>query len=433
MGDAFASTGGWFFGAVAVGIGIRHRNGGASWGGVMVEQTKDDFFNKLPVFTRFEGVTDGDNYHPLPQDWLLAIADIVSSTKAIAAGQYKSVNMAGASVISAVLNALGKGDYPFVFGGDGALVAIPPSGESRAREALAAVRTWVSEELQLDLRTALVPMSDVRAEGLEVLVARFSPSSFVSYAMFSGGGAAWAERQMKAGIFVIEAASAGTQPDLTGLSCRWNPIQAHNGAVVSVIAIPGAAGNDPEFTRLVSDIIAISVEQNRDAHPIPEEGPTPTLVFDGADMEARTIGPSDRFLRRLSVRAQVVLLYVLDKFGFKFAAFDSKIYRRDLAANSDFRKFDDGLKMTIDVDATHLARIEARLREAEAQGVCRYGLHSQDSALMTCFVPTPLMRDHMHFIDGASGGYAMAAMMLRAKMKDMLADISPAMPLPSAP
>ncbi len=35
---------------------------------------------------------------------------------------------------------------------------------------------------------------------------------------------------------------------------------------------------------------------------------------------------------------------------------------------------------------------------------------------MTCFVPTPLMRDHMHFIDGASGGYAMAAMALRDKL-----------------
>ena len=83
--------------------------------------------------------------------------------------------------------------------------------------------------------------------------------------------------------------------------------------------------------------------------------------------------------------------------------------------NSDFRKFDDGLKMTIDVDSVQLSRIEEYLRQAEAEGVCHYGLHRQDSALITCFVPTPLMRDHMHFIDGASGGYAMAAMALRGK------------------
>lgn len=386
----------------------------------MDDLAMDGFFGTLPVFTHFEGVTDAANYRALPDGWFLAIADIVSSTQAIASGHYKSVNMAGASVISAVLNALGKGDYPFVFGGDGALVAIPPSGVDRVREALASARTWVSEELQLELRTALVPMAAVRDQGVDVHVARFSPSPFVSYAMFSGGGASWAEKQMKAGCFAVDAAPAGSRPDLTGLSCRWNPIEARNGTIVSIIAVPGADGSGPEFQGLVDDIIAISMEQNRGGHPVPVEGPTPALTFAGANMEARATAPADKRLwRKFMIAIQVVLLYVLDKFGFKFASFDSKIYRRDLAANSDFRKFDDGLKMTIDVDAAHLTRIEARLQDAEAQDICRFGLHRQDSALMTCFVPTPLMRDHMHFIDGASGGYATAASFLRGKLNPL--------------
>jgi len=391
-------------------------------GDVMAEPSNDDFFHKLAGFTRFEGVTDSANYQPLPDDWVIAIADIVSSTKAIAAGRYKSVNMAGASVISAVLNALDKGDYPFAFGGDGALVAVPPSGEERARRALAAVRGWVMEELQLDLRAALVPMSAIRSEGLDVRVARFSPSDHVSYAMFSGGGTSWAERQMKADRFMVAAMPAREEPDLKGLSCRWNPIKAQNGEIISIIAIPGDAGNGPKFQQLVADIIAISAEQSRDGHPVPVEGPTPALSFGGADMEARAWAtPATLWWRKFAIGAQIVLLWVLDKFGLRIATFDARIYRRDLAANSDFRKFDDGLKMTIDVDAAHLALIEARLFQAEAEGVCRFGLHRQDSALMTCLVATPLMQDHMHFIDGASGGYAMAAMALREKRPPELA------------
>ena len=35
---------------------------------------------------------------------------------------------------------------------------------------------------------------------------------------------------------------------------------------------------------------------------------------------------------------------------------------------------------------------------------------------MTCIVATPLQRDHIHFVDGASGGYAMAAANLKAKV-----------------
>ena len=109
--------------------------------------------------------------------------------------------MAGASVISAILNSVGRRDLPFVFGGDGALVAFPGSALDQTGHALAAVKTWVAEELELDLRAAIVPMRDIRAQGLDVRVARFQASSEISYAMFTGGGASWAEAQMKAGRY----------------------------------------------------------------------------------------------------------------------------------------------------------------------------------------------------------------------------------------
>jgi hypothetical protein len=382
----------------------------------MIDQSNDDFFSALPVFTRFEGVTDDVNYSPLPDSWFVAVADIVSSTQAISAGRYKAVNMAGASVISAVLNALDRGDYPFVFGGDGALVAIPGSGTDRARDALGAVQAWVAEDLQLSLRTALVPISDIRAQGLDIRVARFSPNDFVSYAMFAGGGASWAEAQMKAGKYGIDRALDRARPDLTGLSCRWNPIEARNGQIVSIIAVPGAEGNGPEFQRLVGDVIGISMEQRRDGHPVPADGPDLAFSLSGIDAEAHATAPENkRFRRKLAILSQIGLVYILHRLGLTLGTFNARKYKRDVAANSDFRKFDDGLKMTIDVDDDHLSRLEARLQEAENNRICYYGLHSQGSALMTCFVPTPMSRDHMHFIDGANGGYAMASAELSAK------------------
>src|SRR5437762_1224967 len=183
----------------------------------MTETARLDFFETLPTFEEFSGVADAQNYRPLPADWSLATADIVSSTGAIARGEYKAVNMAGASVISAVLNALGHRKIPFIFGGDGAVLAVPENALAKTREALALTQVWVKKDLRLDLRAAIVPLSDIRANGHDVRVARFQASSNVTYAMFAGGGASWAEAQMKAGKYVVQAAPAGSRPDLSGL------------------------------------------------------------------------------------------------------------------------------------------------------------------------------------------------------------------------
>jgi len=378
--------------------------------------SNDQFFASVPVFAEFEGVANTGNYRPLPEGWILALADIVGSTQAIEGGRYKDVNMAGASVISAVLNAVGKEDYPFVFGGDGALIALPASQENAARQALAAVQTWVKEDLDLTLRAAIVPVADIRKEGLDVRVARYSASPYVTYAMFAGGGNSWAEREMKSGRYAIEPAPAGTRPDLAGLSCRWNPIAAENGEIVSIIAVPGAAGSGPEFQSLVARIVAISSEHGRGGHPVPVDGPKLSFSMKGVDREAKaTAAPGHKLRQKVFIILQLALTTLFYRLGIPFGPFDARRYKRDVAGNSDFRKFDDGLKMTIDVDKARFEQIEALLEDAQQNGIARYGLHRQDSALMTCFVPTPLSRDHMHFIDGASGGYAVAASKLTGK------------------
>jgi hypothetical protein len=375
----------------------------------------DTFFDTAPVFAEFEKVADPGNYRPLPGDWALANADIVNSSAAISAGRYKAVNMAGASVIAAILNALGRRDLPFAFGGDGALVAVPGSAIETTKQALAAVKTWVAEELELDLRAALVPLADIRAHGYDVRVARFEASSEISFAMFTGGGASWAESEMKAGRYAVAAAPPGSRPDLHNLSCRWNPIRARNGEIVSIIVIPESREALAEFQKVVADVVALADEQGRGGHPLPAAGPDFPIVARGLDYEARAVAPPGKRLRpKLRVLVQVALAYIFSKLGLTATGFDPVLYRADVAHNSDFRKFDDGLKMTIDVDAEHLGRIEARLKEAAAAGHCRYGLHRQSSALMTCIVPSAFTRDHMHFIDGAAGGYAVAARNLKA-------------------
>jgi hypothetical protein len=102
------------------------------------------------------------------------------------------------------------------------------------------------------------------------------------------------------------------------------------------------------------------------------------------------------------------------KMGITVGNFVPKRYLQQVVENSDFRKYDDGLRMILDCTPELADALTQRLAEAAANGVVRYGLHRQDAAMMTCFTPSVMRADHVHFIDGARGGYASAATALKA-------------------
>ena len=374
----------------------------------------DSFYGGIKVFRGFGELMDPALYSPLPDDWSIGIADIVESTRAIAEARYKAVNMAGASVIAAITNALEGREFPFVFGGDGASFAVAPGDLDRAREALAATAAWVEESLNLVMRVALVPVAAIRAQGLDVRVARFGPSANLSYAMFSGGGLGWAEAAMKRGEFKVEKAPEGTQPDLSGLSCRFEEIPSARGLILSVLVVP-ARGADPRaFRKVIEDVVALAERSPEAGRPVPAGGPPLRWPPPGVEYEARAARGGPLLMRRGVVLAIALWAYVVMRFGITVGNFVPKRYLQQVVENSDFRKFDDGLRMILDCTPELADALARRLAEAAGNGVVRYGLHRQDAAMMTCFTPSVMRSDHVHFIDGARGGYASAATSLKA-------------------
>ena len=373
----------------------------------------DIFYSSIPVFRGFARLMDPALYSALPDDWSIGVADIVESTRAIAEARYKAVNMAGASVIAAVANALEGREFPFVFGGDGASFAVSPDDVERTREALAATAIWVEESLNLVMRVALVPVSAVRAQGLDVRVARFGPSANLSYAMFSGGGLGWAETAMKRGEFAVPKAAPGTQPDLTGLSCRFEEIPSARGLILSVLVVPGRGTDASAFRKVIESLVTL-VERSPDAgRPVPPDGPPLKWPPSGNKYEVSAMRGS-LLKRRAFVLANTLFAYVVMRFGISVGGFVPKTYVQQVVENSDFRKYDDGLRMILDCTPELESALTKVLAAAAAAGTVRYGLHRQDAAMMTCFTPSALRSDHVHFIDGARGGYASAASALKA-------------------
>lgn len=376
----------------------------------------DEFYARVPVFGDFTKVVDDALFQPLPDDWIVGVADVVRSTKAIDENRYKAVNMAGAAVIVSITNALQGRDFPFVFGGDGASFAVPAADAATARQALAETATWVEEDLDLALRIGMVPVGTIRAQNVDVRVARYAPSANISIAMFSGGGLAWADAAIKRGEFAVPHAAPGAHPDLTGLSCRFELIPAQRGLVLSLVVAPGLRATAGDFRGVVETIARI-VEKTPDAsRPLPGKGLRFKWPPQGYDLEARASRRAGESVRRrkLKVLAWTFLRFLIMRFDVRVGNFMPSKYLRELVENSDFRKFDDSLRMVLDCTPALANEIEDYLKAAAAKGVARYGTHRQEAAMMTCFAPSPARPDHVHFIDGADGGYATAASAMKA-------------------
>lgn len=372
-------------------------------------------YASLPRIHRFADVLDATCYAPVPDHWLVGLCDVVDSAGAIRQGRYRAVNVAGAAAIAAVRNALEGAAFAFAFGGDGASMLVAPCDRDRVAAALAATATWVREDLGLELRIALIPVAALRAAGADLRVARFAASEHVDYAMFTGGGLALADAIAKRGDFALASAPTGTRPDLTGLSCRFEPVEAEGGVVLSIIAVP-RKGTDPAAVLATLEALLSQIDASPGmGRPLPPQGPSIRVPWSGIGLEARTAGPlaGSHGLRCALVLARTCLSYVVFRLGLPIGPFSPRSYRSRLAANADFRKYDDGLRLTVACPAVVADAIEARLAAARADGLLRYGLHRQASAVVTCISPSVLREDHVHFVDGAEGGYAEAALQLK--------------------
>jgi hypothetical protein len=372
-----------------------------------------DFYAAIPALDDFAEAVKPGSYRPLPDDWVVGFSDVTGSTQAVADGRYKAVNMIGAGVIAAVANALGRKAFPFVFGGDGASFAVGPADAPAATEALKAMARFAREEFQFELRVAAVEVAAIRASGRDVRVARYGASPHCAYAMFAGGGLSWFEGRAKRGEYALDPAAPGARPDLSGLSCRWGVAPAKHGVILSVIVAP--RGDDSRFPALVDDVVRAALAAADGGRPIALDRLAagkagPAIALESSVMTAAGVS---RGRARIEAAGRYVIGRVFKTFKLRVGGFDMVAYMSDLAANADFRKFDDGLRMTLDCSPAFADALEARL--AAAGDFADFGTFRQESAQLTCFSPSVTDRGHVHFVDGAGGGYTMAAKAMKAR------------------
>ncbi len=385
------------------------------------------FYDDIPEFNRFNEVAETQHYRRAPSDWILVLTDIKNSTQAIAENRYKDVNLLGASTIVAVLNSLQGRRIPYVFGGDGATLLVHQDDLERVRSALLATQRLAKSAFGLELRCGAVPVSRLEAQGKTVEVAKFRVASQSVLAMIRGGGVQLAEHWIKDPSrkedfhFAENSTSVEETASFEGLSCRWNPVPARKGEVISLLV--HAIGSETES---IYKEVLVGIDSILDS-----QSSRPLMADQLLDLKKKWSLKnlrSEIFLRgraksllevpRVTLKVLGSAFFVFGSLflGLKYEKFDPQKYVADLASNTDFQKFDDMLRMIRDCEPAEREKLGRFLESLRLQGKIAYGMHVSNQALMTCLVFS--LQDHIHFIDGDNGGYAMAAKQLKEQLAE---------------
>jgi len=375
------------------------------------------FFARLPPLDSAHRAFDDAHYRPAPDDWALALTDIVGSTEAVAAGRHKTVNFVAAMAIAAAKNLCAPEPIPFLFGGDGAVLMVPPRRQQAMRQALARVRGTAWRDHGLRLRVGMVPVSALRPQGCDVRVARYEPTPGNSFGVFAGGGVsvledairgrAWPE--LGAVADVAELLDDGAPVDLSGLSCRWAPLRSQHGKMLTLI-IHGAGDAGAVF----AEVMRLA---GQDGDPRPARPETLRAAWPPKDfmLEARARCRGGWLpWWTLRVLAETLLAKLVIARGKPVGGFDPQRYRLEIRSNTDFCRHDRTLCFVIDCALPRIDAIRAHVEACAAKQVFDWGMNVSDTALMTCLVTSETEGLHVHFVDGGGGGYTSAARQLKA-------------------
>jgi hypothetical protein len=356
---------------------------------------------------------------------MIFVADVCNSSEALRRGLYRAVNMVGAACIVAVLNCCRGTALPFVFGGDGATLAAPTALASAIERALQGVAMMAEKQFKLELRIGRVSVRELCAAGFHVEAAKYRAAGSVELAMLGGTGLLEAERRIKSpgSTWLIPLDEQTPDADVSGLSCRWEPLQSEQGEILTLLIQSRLAGEEADryYQQYYARLLTLTGLSGEHLNPVKVRAMHTRWPPKTLDLESRTHAGQGGRLARFWAAARTLAHSLggalVFNTGLSTPWFNPRRYQNASLPRSDFRKFDGLLRMVQDIPAAKIPVILEFLESEHHRGAIFYGIHRSGSALMTCVVFSLRQESHVHFIDGNDGGYALAAVQYKQQLK----------------
>ena len=376
----------------------------------------DLFYSRLPVneIPLSDLLMEEHLFYKIPGNWHVVITDVKDSTAAVQAGLHETINLVATGSIVAVLNIAYKANLtvPFFFGGDGATFIIPASILDIAMQALHLHRENTKTNFNLDLRVGHVPVAEIYEEQHALNISKFRTAVLFDIPVLLGDGLMYAEKKIKGPGYKFAALEAIKEElDLSGMQCRWDRIKPPENyfEVVSLLVIAREGVKQSlAFKKVMDKVEAIyGTPQTRTPISIGKLKLKATLAKIGMEMRARMGGFRPFYLLANWIKTLLGYFYFKTKKG--------KVYLHNLVDMSDTLIIDGKINTVISGTAQQRELLEAALKKIERDGEILYGLYVSNESIMSCYVRN--MNDrHIHFVDGAGGGYTNAAGVLKQKI-----------------
>lgn len=382
-----------------------------------MEPIKNDlFYSRLPVndIPLSDLLMEEHLFYKIPVNWHVVITDVKNSTAAVQEGLHETINLVATGSIVAVLNIAYKANLtvPFFFGGDGATFIIPATILDAAMQALHLHRENTKTNFKLDLRVGHVPVAEIYEQEHVLNISKFRTAVLFDIPVLLGDGLMYAEKKIKGPDYKFAAMVATNEElDLSGMQCRWDRIKPPENyfEVVSLLVIAReGVKQSMVFKKVMDNIDAIyGTPQTRTPISIGKLKLKATLAKIGMEMRARMGGFRPFYLLTNWIKTLLGYFYFKTKKG--------KVYLHNLVDMSDTLVIDGKINTVISGTAQQRELLEAALSKIEGDGEIFYGLHVSKESVMSCYVRN--MNDrHIHFVDGAGGGYTNAAGIIKQKI-----------------
>jgi len=370
----------------------------------------DNFYKNLQELKNFQDISKNSSFKDIPKDWYIIASDVKNSTQAIKDGKYKEVNILGALTIIAILNLKKEIELPFIFGGDGATIMIPPSLLDDAKQSLLAVQKIAQISYNLELRIGIIPVDEIYKHKKEICVSKFKISHNYSQAMIRGGGRELCDELLKDSdsYHIKDSIQDDFEVNIEGLECRWENILSPKDETISILIRAKEESYYEDILKNLETILGTKQHRN------PVNQKNTILSFDSNILEKEISIYTQNKVMKFLLTLKLKFINFIGNVLMNFKIGDWATYKKRVVSATDTEKFDDMLRMVISSSFEQTKKLENYLEKEYQAKNLTYGLHKSDSSLITCLI-FERHGKHIHFVDSSNGGYAMAASNLKEK------------------